>query len=216
MEYVRRCKDCDVEFLTSNKKKVFCTKKCKQHFANVAHRQRNKIVYGKKICKGCGVEFTPSKRSFQIFCNRKCKDAHHSGLEKSIAQRREYLEQRRNPEITRLCLNCNGEFKTTRTLKVYCSQTCQSYYRGESEASRAYRQTDKRKEVRREYDIEWNKTNPKKREAHKLAQKIPLQPCVICGDIKSERHHFDYEQPLAVIFLCSKHHKDEHRLILQN
>ena len=39
---------------------------------------------------------------------------------------------------------------------------------------------------------------------------ISRKPCVICGKQKSEGHHFDYKKPLAVIWLCSVHHKMLH------
>lgn len=42
------------------------------------------------------------------------------------------------------------------------------------------------------------------------------KPCVICG-LKAQAHHHDYTKPLDVIWLCSKHHSEEHkRLRLEN
>lgn len=41
--------------------------------------------------------------------------------------------------------------------------------------------------------------------------KIKKLPCSICGDIKSEAHHPDYQKPLEVIWLCDFHHKEEHK-----
>jgi hypothetical protein len=40
---------------------------------------------------------------------------------------------------------------------------------------------------------------------------LDRQPCNICGDAKSEGHHKDYRYPLAVTWLCKKHHKAEHK-----
>jgi ABC-type lipoprotein export system ATPase subunit len=34
------------------------------------------------------------------------------------------------------------------------------------------------------------------------------QPCAVCGDPKSEGHHFDYTKPLEVRWLCRKHHRE--------
>ena len=42
---------------------------------------------------------------------------------------------------------------------------------------------------------------------------ILKMPCRDCGSIKSQGHHPDYSKPLAVIWLCSYHHKQEHRRI---
>ena len=36
--------------------------------------------------------------------------------------------------------------------------------------------------------------------------KIKKQPCRICGDLKSEKHHSDYSKPLKVKWYCKKHH----------
>jgi hypothetical protein len=36
------------------------------------------------------------------------------------------------------------------------------------------------------------------------------QPCFICGELKTEGHHPDYDQPLSVVWLCVKHHKQCH------
>jgi len=40
--------------------------------------------------------------------------------------------------------------------------------------------------------------------------KIKKLPCIYCGEKRSEAHHFDYNNPLEVIWLCSKHHKILH------
>ena len=37
------------------------------------------------------------------------------------------------------------------------------------------------------------------------------EPCIICGEPKSEAHHFNYDKKLKVIFFCRKHHQMYHR-----
>ncbi len=37
-------------------------------------------------------------------------------------------------------------------------------------------------------------------------------PCCICGNIKSQGHHENYDKPLNVIWLCPKHHTAAHKL----
>lgn len=39
---------------------------------------------------------------------------------------------------------------------------------------------------------------------------IKRGPCVVCGDLKSEMHHPDYDLPLEKIDFCRKHHRDLH------
>lgn len=41
--------------------------------------------------------------------------------------------------------------------------------------------------------------------------KLKRRPCVVCGSEFSESHHEDYSKPLAVVWLCRKHHMDRHR-----
>ena len=36
--------------------------------------------------------------------------------------------------------------------------------------------------------------------------KLSRLPCKICGNKRSQAHHFDYKKPLDVIFLCPRHH----------
>jgi len=40
---------------------------------------------------------------------------------------------------------------------------------------------------------------------------IEKTPCTVCGEVSSETHHFDYNDPMNVTFLCTKHHKEWHR-----
>jgi len=37
------------------------------------------------------------------------------------------------------------------------------------------------------------------------------QPCETCGDPDSQKHHDDYDRPLAVRWLCRYHHEQFHR-----
>lgn len=68
------------------------------------------------------------------------------------------------------------------------------------------------------YQSVWNLRNKEKIQAHTkvrsalLSGKIIKTPCVICGNIKSEGHHFDYSMPLDIVWLCKKHHKETHQI----
>ena len=39
---------------------------------------------------------------------------------------------------------------------------------------------------------------------------IKRQPCIKCNSLKSQAHHTDYSKPLEIIWLCIKHHREEH------
>lgn len=65
--------------------------------------------------------------------------------------------------------------------------------------------------------IKWINRNPIKRKAHLevwnalRTGKLKKQPCLICGDLKAHAHHHDYNKPLNVVWLCAKHHYEQHR-----
>ena len=44
--------------------------------------------------------------------------------------------------------------------------------------------------------------------------RLVRQPCFICG-AKAQAHHPDYDRPLDVTWLCSKHHKAAHRIVAE-
>lgn len=52
--------------------------------------------------------------------------------------------------------------------------------------------------------------NPKRRIAWTLAAQKPLEPCEVCGEEKTHRHHPDVDKPLEVRHLCPLHHKWVH------
>lgn len=63
----------------------------------------------------------------------------------------------------------------------------------------------------------WKLAHPEAVEAHRAVQRairrgdLAKQPCVDCGDPHTEGHHPDYSKPLAVEWLCRKHHRARHR-----
>lgn len=44
--------------------------------------------------------------------------------------------------------------------------------------------------------------------------KLKKLPCLVCGEIKAQAHHNDYNKPLEVIWLCITHHKQLHSKML--
>jgi hypothetical protein len=39
---------------------------------------------------------------------------------------------------------------------------------------------------------------------------LKRKPCAVCGKLKVQAHHPDYDYPLRVVWLCRKHHSAEH------
>lgn len=63
----------------------------------------------------------------------------------------------------------------------------------------------------------WQKDNPKKIVTHQILRRaietgiVVRQPCRDCGSKDSHGHHWSYDHPLDVIWLCAKHHMQEHK-----
>lgn len=61
----------------------------------------------------------------------------------------------------------------------------------------------------------YRKKFPEKHKARLLARKnILLEPCEVCGSLRSMRHHPDYSKPLEVVFLCQLHHSLTHQGVI--
>jgi len=69
----------------------------------------------------------------------------------------------------------------------------------------------------RDYAREAKQRNPEKARARMLLNsavksgKILKCNCKVCGSVKSEAHHPDYNNPLDVVWLCRIHHIEEHK-----
>ncbi|WP_291409970.1 hypothetical protein [Devosia sp.] len=64
---------------------------------------------------------------------------------------------------------------------------------------------------------DWRRRHPGKYAAHLAVQKalksgaLIKTPCEVCGEPKVDAHHDDYRFPLAVRFLCRRHHVRLHK-----
>lgn len=86
------------------------------------------------------------------------------------------------------------------------------------EARKIYNKTDMCRRAYRHYASNYRKKNPIRCKARKslayavVSGRIKRLPCEICGAIKTEAHHDDYQKPLNVRWLCMKHHNELHRI----
>jgi hypothetical protein len=62
-----------------------------------------------------------------------------------------------------------------------------------------------------------NKPKPDHRACYSVYYKalrdgtLVREACSFCGSLKVHGHHYDYDKPLAVFWLCAKHHRMMHR-----
>lgn len=81
---------------------------------------------------------------------------------------------------------------------------------------RVYSKTPEAKKAHAESIQRWQAENQKQRAANTALGnavrdgKVFKTACMICGETKAEGHHADYDRPLDVIWLCTKHHKAAH------
>ena len=64
--------------------------------------------------------------------------------------------------------------------------------------------------------VEWYSKNKHKASAHEKVKRAVYSgtliklPCGVCGNVKAQAHHEDYNKPLDVMWLCATHHRRQH------
>ena len=89
------------------------------------------------------------------------------------------------------CATCGVKFKPFRNTGRFCSKKCYGEFRGEK----------------------WDGDKTKVWRIFNLAVnfgEIKRKPCEICGKKNAQGHHPNYNEPLKVIWLCPKHHRELH------
>jgi hypothetical protein len=79
--------------------------------------------------------------------------------------------------------------------------------------AKKYSKTVNGKKIVSRINEKWRRAHPEHIRAYKMAGKIPLRPCVVCGKFPAHRHHPDILKPYEVIFLCPLHHKQIHVIV---
>jgi len=126
-------------------------------------------------------------------------------------------------------LKDESNFQRRKASKDGLTSSCKSCL-NERDARRYVRERERRTARYREYiktpagreahskAIErWRQANQVRRAAHIILGnavrdgRVQPLPCLECGG-KAEAHHPDYDRPLDVIWLCTTHHKETHRM----
>jgi len=77
-----------------------------------------------------------------------------------------------------------------------------------------YRQTPEGKEAIKSANKNYYEKNSEKHSnVWSKVKNIENEVCEVCGEVKVDKHHYDYNKPLDVVFLCRKHHKEVHRIM---
>lgn len=147
-----------------------------------------------KICNICHV----SKILDDFYKHKGCADGHIGQCKKC-------------------CIEKSNAYRKTESGRISLSKS------REAESYKAKRkifmQTDQWKLSQKNSAKKFQLSYPKKYQAnYKLKNAVKLghikkEPCFICGDVKSEGHHSDYDAPLSVTWLCRKHHLEVHKMI---
>lgn len=84
-------------------------------------------------------------------------------------------------------------------------------------ARKLYAKTPEGKEAHKRANKRWEQKHPLRKKASQIVSNairdgmINKQPCFVCGSHKAEAHHFAYDMPLDVTWLCVKHHTQLHK-----
>jgi hypothetical protein len=104
--------------------------------------------------------------------------------------------------------------------KTCTKRDVRKHYYDTIEAQRAYErkrfQTPQRKAQQGAYQHRRLKAHPGKARAKNAVSnairdgKLQKGLCEVCGSVHVQAHHDDYRRPLAVRWLCFKHHREVH------
>lgn len=100
---------------------------------------------------------------------------------------------------TRGCSKCGGDLGSRYKKQRYCKKCHATYMR----ATRP-----KHSELKTEARIKANCRAYAN--VYQKRGKLKQEPCKVCGNDNSQKHHEDYTKPLNVIWLCRECHLKEH------
>lgn len=204
MKETRTCKTCGQEFEAyPSAKKQTCSVACRN---TLAGKKKRAAARENRICAVCGKIFEIIQSRHDKCCSRECGDI----------KRRQTCAARppkppKEPKIKH-CITCGAEIVSQGPAKWCLS--CRK--NGRRETARKYYHTQQYKEAHRRLAVEWQRRNPAKQYASRMARKHPELLIIIyectCdtnGNGK-HHHHFDYSRPYEVLKLCADCHAAEH------
>lgn len=112
------CKNCTLEFISDNKKQIFCNDKCKSQYHS---KNRSYSI----TCEKCHNDFN-SKHKEQKFCSLKCSNSDvqkYSEMGKKGAAKR-YNGKVLVKNIIKKCLYCEKDFTSKKSEQKYCNREC--------------------------------------------------------------------------------------------
>lgn len=182
-------------------------------YSRVTKRETNM-----QSCIICGGFFEP-KNQIQKTCSPECAKAAFN-IRRKEWRHKQYTA--REYEI-RQCAFCGKDFEVKKWKRKYCSSECSKKAWLQTEEGKAYKKAkDARYNAKPEvkerknqsFILHWHsdKSLRERMRSRKYALKAfpDAQPCSICGNPISERHHPDYGKPTEIVWLCKKHHEELH------
>ena len=134
---------------------------------------------------------------------------------------------------SKICTNCKKEkpfsefYKLNkRCLSSWCKE-CQKLL-NKTPIRKKYNKLLNRTPMRRKYNNDWRRNHeydrhgfPRIRRNAKQrvwmavkSGRLEKKPCEVCGKLKVDGHHEDYNKPLEFIWLCPTHHRERHQAFI--
>lgn len=159
-----------------------------------------------RTCPVCQTTFEIAPSQKQRCCSLKCRE---------IYRRQNHVPKPKPVYVpkTKTCITCGVTF-IAKCSQKWCDN-CREAGRRET-TIRRYK-TEQYIEAHRRFARDWQKRNPEKGLASRLARYYPELlsiiyecPCETNGN-KKHHHHFDYTRPYEVLKLCDRCHIAEHK-----